>query len=230
MAAASPTGGGNNIRDGIYRFLIERFFLNSGHSGDSVIAELRVVEAVANGAADDKGHPVVPNTVGSTCSMVCNITKHEAAAGNAKAFAIAAVASLGMGWDEFKAAFPDAEGKPSEELALAFLCGEANPLRGVAISDETYRGVNKGRSNPANRGLPLTLNKWRPLAQTEAEILAQRAHLDSSTAKADLGAAAQAPPTAPTTASSAAPPPVTPPPVAPQGPVSGVLRGILGRK
>lgn len=226
IAAANPTGGGNNIRDGIYKLWIERFFLNEGHTGTSVIAELRVVEASANGAVDERGNPVVPNAVGSSCSMVCNITKHEAAAGNAKAFAMRAVEGLGISWDEFKAEFKDAANKPSEELALAYLCGEGNPLRGVAIANETYRGVNKGRANEANKGKPLTLNKWKPVSQTPEEIEAARAYLDTHTAKADMGTAA--PPPAPTTQSTTQASAPAPAATAPSA-GAAFLKGILKR-
>lgn len=227
IAAASATGGGNNIRDGIYRQVVEKFFVSEGHTGTCVIAEFRVKEARANGAVDESGRPVVPNSVGSSCSMVCNITKHSAAAGNAKAFAQAAAQSLlGQSWPEFLANVGE-DGKrlfPDEESALAWLAGADNPLRGAEVQNETYRGTNKGRDNPANAGKPLTLNRWRPVDMTEEQVNENRRWLDSSVASADV--AASAPASAP---AAAAPPAQAPAAPAPSTTPSPALAGILRR-
>lgn len=214
IAAASATGGGNNIRDGIYKFLVEKISLQNGHTGECFIAEFRVVESTANGALDEQGRPVVPNAVGSTCSMVCNLTKHESAAGNAKAFVVKALAGLNL-----------TEQDITPEV-MAWVCGEKNPLRGLAVRDETYRGVNKGKSNPANRGLPLTLNKWHPIAQTEAEVKTASAWLDANPPRVDVGAqqpAAQAmKPAMEAAAQTTA--------AAPKPALGGLLGGVLGNK
>lgn len=221
LASAAATGGGNNIRDGIYKKLIEKVFVHEGHNGDCFIAEFRVVESEANGAVDDRGVPVIPNAVGSNCSMVCNFSAHESAAGNAKAFVEAAIQGLGYSYDEF-VALRDDKGNPmfaSEEEALAFCCSDQNPLRGIAIANETRQTVNKGRKNPANAGKKLTLNGWRPIAQTEEDIAEQRKFLDRHVAKADAAPKQAAPAT---------------PVVAPPAPVTAsspsVLKGILMRK
>lgn len=174
IADASATGGGNNIRDGIYKFLIEKCAIQQGHSGTCFIAEFRVMESTANGAVDEHGKLVVPNPVGSTASMVCNLTKHESAAGNVKAFLQGALGGLGYTPDQI-----------DDEL-IGQVVSDANPLRGVQIIDETYRGINKGRANAANAGKPLTLNKWKAVAQTEEDRDKGRAYLDSTQPKAEV--------------------------------------------
>lgn len=227
IATASATGGGNNIRDGIYKLLVEKVHMQTGHTGECFIAEFRVIESSPNGALDEQGRPVVPNAPGSTCSMVCNITKHASAAGNAKAFVVNALAGLGITEDKINAE------------TMAYVCSENNPLRGLAITDETYRGVNKGRENPANAGKPLTLNKWKPIAQTEADVNAGKAYLDANPPKVDAAAAAQTanaaalfqqvqtaqPASQPVVQPTPAPTPAAQP-AKPAG--GGILGGILG--
>lgn len=179
VAGAKMTGGGNPIKDGNYKFLIEKVFIQNGHTGELFIGELRVIESAPNGAVDELGRPVMPNPAGSQCSLVCNLTKHDAAAGNAKKFIVQALAGLGY-----------TEDKVTSEV-IAHVCSEANPLHGVAVADETYRGVNKGRLNAANAGKPLTLNNWRPILQTEDDVVAQRKYLAETKPKVDSAAQAQ---------------------------------------
>lgn len=215
IAGASTTGGGNNVRDGVYRLMVEKVHIQKGHAGECFIAEFRVMESAPNGSVNEQGQPIIPNAVGSSCSLVCNLTKFESAAGNAKAFVVNALAGLGI-----------TEDKITPEV-MGWVCSEQNPLRGLLVIDETYRGVNKGRSNPANAGKPLTLNKWKPVAQDEAAVKQQRAWLESSPVKADTGASASAPPAA---AAMFAPPAATAPAAAPAaasppGFLSGFLNG-----
>jgi hypothetical protein len=189
IATAQASGGGNHIRDGKYKFLIDKVFIHEGDENDSFIAELRVMESEPSGEVDAAGRPIAPNPVGSTCSFVCNF-KFKSAGGNAKAFVMAAV------------------GCTEEELTpeqLAFVCSDDNPLRGVAIIDETYRGVNKGRDNPANAGKPLTLNRWKHVSQTEADVAEGKKYLDSTAAKEpEAPAKDTTAPTAPAAAPSGA--------------------------
>jgi hypothetical protein len=173
IAGASITGGGNNIRHGNYTFLIEKVEIDTKFGGEMFIAEFRVAEAEANGAVDEQGRPVVPNAVGSTCSLVCNLTKFENAKGNALAFLVGAMGGLG---------YTQAQVTPE---VIGEVTSARNPLRGLAVRDETYAGVNKGRANPANAGKPLTLNKWKSIAQTAEAIAQQRAFLDGNSAKVE---------------------------------------------
>ena len=233
IASASATGGGNNIRDGIYKLMVEKVQMQTGHTGECFIAEFRVLDSSPNGAVDEQGRPVIPNAPGSTCSMVCNITKHASAAGNAKAFVEKALEGLGVSPDKINAE------------TMAYVCSENNPLRGLAIIDETYRGVNKGRENPANAGKALTLNKWKAVAQTEADVNTGNAYLDATPPKVDT-ASAQANSAAAlfqqASAQQVAPPPAQNPtpaqpqvaaalgqPAQPAKPAGGgILGGILG--
>jgi hypothetical protein len=181
VAAAAANGGGNNIRDGVYELMVESVRIQHGHSGECFIAEFRVLKSSANGSVDDAGRSITPNPPGSTCSLVCNLTKHEMAPGNAKAFAVAALAGLGV-----------TEDKVTPEI-IAQICGGDNPLRGLRIIDETYQGINKGRTTPENRGKKMTLNKWKPIAQTQSDVQQQRGWLDATPPKAESIAAAPTP-------------------------------------
>jgi hypothetical protein len=220
IASASATGGGNNIRDGVYKLMVDKVHIQKGHTGECFIAEFRVIDANANGAVDDNGRPVVPNAVGSSCSMVCNLTKHESAAGNAKAFVVNGLAGLGITEDKI------------DPEVMGWVCSEQNPLRGLLVTDETYRTINKGRANPANQGKPLTLNKWKPIAQTEADVQQQRAWLDASPVKADITApavvATQAQAQASTGGSLGAIATPAAPAAAPAAKPPGFLSGFLG--
>jgi hypothetical protein len=227
VAGASATGGGNNIRDGVYEMMVEKVHMQSGHTGQCFIAEFRVLSASSNGAVDEKGHPVVPNAPGSTCSLVCNLTKFENAAGNAKAFVANALAGLGV-----------TEDKITPEV-LGWVCSESNPLRGLRVTDETYRTVNKGRSNPANAGKSLTLNKWKPIAQSKEIVEQQRAWLDKTPPKVDTAAqpsaaaalpagfGGQAQPTAPAPAPTPQTQPTAAPAASPPTGLGGILPGFL---
>lgn len=174
---ATATGGGNNIRDGRYLYFIEKVVYNEkGHNGAAYIVEFRVVESESNGDVDEKGVPTIPNPVGSSCSMVCLLDKHESAGGNAKACVLGALTPLGY-----------VESQITEPLLLD-LASPQNPLRGIAIRNETRRGWNKGRTTAANAGKPLTLNSWKPVAQTAENIMTQRAWLDANASQVEIPA------------------------------------------
>jgi hypothetical protein len=221
ISAATPTDGGNIIRDGNYKMLIEKVIVNAGYNGEAFIAEMRVIEAQPNGAVDERGVPVVPNAVGTTASVVCLFKQGDVAYNNAKKLILGVTGGLG---------YTEAQITPE---AMGYLCSDKNPLRGVMVGLETYRGVNKGRNNPANAGKPLTLNKWKPIAQAEADVLAQRTWLDSNAPKAEQAAAPAAATFAQTAPAAAlAPAPVQAAPAQPAARPAGggILGGILGPK
>lgn len=238
IAGAQTFDGGNTIRDGNYVFLIERAFLHDGHNGECFIAELRVLESAASGATDETGRPVMPNPAGSTCSLVCNLTKYDAAAGTAKKFCGAAVESIGytlesLG-DQLAQAQNRAKGSPEE--ALAYLCGDSNPLHGIRIADNTWRSVNKGRYNQANAGKPMTNHKFIAIPQDGEAVSAQRKYLADNKPKADTTAQAQMAAAVGAVASPAAQPAApaqqqAATPAAQTRPLAGSpLGGILGLK
>ncbi len=227
ISKATPTKGGNNIKDGNYLYFVDKITYDErGYSGATFVYEFRVIEAASNGDTDEKkkgeaGKPTIPNTVGSSCSMVCLLDKHDNAGGNAKACALGLLMPLGY-----------TEEQITEDLLLE-ISSPSNPLRGVAVRNETYRGWNKGKTNIANRDCPLTLNKWIPIAQTVEDMHQRRAWLDSN------GATAAPVPTATASASAvtevAAPVAVAAPvvqaaPVAPQpAPAPAATSPLLAR-
>lgn len=215
IGTANASGGGTYIRDGRYKFMVEKVHLNEGYSGACFIAELRVLEAEATGEVDEKGAPVQPNKVGSSCSLVCNLKKHESAAGNAKAFAIGVLGGLGYA--------PEAVG----EQILAAICGPNNPLRGAILKDQTFR---KPIRTGANAGKPITLHKWESIAQTEADIKNGRAWLDANAAVADVQPQQSVPQAAPgsTEQPQVAQQPTQANPTQPAPAVGGMLGSFLG--
>jgi hypothetical protein len=184
IAGAKMTGGGSNIRDGKYKLLVENCKLQKGYEGECFIAELRVIEAVPNGemqiASDEKtttDKPVVPNAVGSTCSLICNLTKHDSAPSNIKKFVYGVLSGLGY-----------AEEQITEEV-LGEVIGGQQPLRGMAVECETYRSVNKGKKTAANAGKLLVLSNWKGIPQDAAGIKTQRAYLDNNKATVETAPA-----------------------------------------
>lgn len=164
IANAKALSGGNIIRDGVYRFIIERLSMNTdGYDGASFIAEFRVVEAAPN----EPG--VEPNPVGSTVSFIAMVDKHKSALGNVKAFLLAA---LGM---------DDSSGSQFAQICET-VCGKGQPMRGVEVRCTTYRKINQGRLNPANAGKQMTLCRFDHVpGQSDngnARIKANRAMLD----------------------------------------------------
>lgn len=168
---ANENGGGNWVNDGRYVFMIEALREHNGHEGTSFIAELRVVHSEPDPMTPD----VKPNPVGSSCSFVQNATKFPSAMGNIKAFFLGLLG--GMGFDK-----PGVEAFMADDAKMNAITGPAQPLRGALVGDNTYRGTNKGRMNPANAGKPLTLHKWQSITQDESKIKAGRAYLDANTA------------------------------------------------
>jgi hypothetical protein len=230
ITKAKPTQGGNNIKDGNYTLLVEKVIYDpKGYSGATFVMEYRVIKAESNGATDEmknapRGNLVVPNPVGTTCSNVCLLDSFDNAGGNAKAALLGAMIPLGY-TDEM-----------ITEAVILEVSGPNNPLRGIAVRLETYRGWNKGKKQIANRDKPLTLCSWKPVTQTREDIAAQRAWLDSNNAKVETAIPTPGGTVLPAQA-PAAPTPVEPPaPVAssasvtPAAPATSSLLAGLGVK
>lgn len=172
IANASATKGGNNLKDGKYRLVLERMLVHNGHKGTSVIPEFRVK------TSEQTEKDVEPSPVGSTVSCVWNLTQHENAKGNVKALILAM-----LGLDE--AATPVAQVQQLTEKA----CSPEQILRGFEVDATTIRRINQGKKNPANRGQVMTLPMWQHVpGQTQESVAKNRAELD--------GAAPAAPPAA----------------------------------
>jgi hypothetical protein len=199
ISNASASKGGNNLRDGKYKLIIERVVLNKGHEGTCVIPELRVV------SAERVEQGVEPNDVGSSISCVWNLEKHrETAPGNVKSFVLAVT-----GMDEGKT--------PAEEVqkATASMLADPYAFRGLEVEVTTYRKTNQGKKTPANRGQILVLPAWKHVTgQTPETVMANRAALG--------GTAAPAPAPQPEK-------PVAPPPPVATPPASGFLAGMFNK-
>lgn len=156
VAKSRPTKGGAFIQPGDYLYTILRVKLNQGgHKGDSVALEFLVDEA--NARPDEKP----PNAPGSKCSAVHNF-KYDSTPGNIKAFALAV---LGL---------EDHEVTDAELAAtLKEMVSDAQPFRGRRVRNSTYPWTTReGKKLDA-------LNSFEHYPQTDEEIAARRAELDS---------------------------------------------------
>ena len=222
IAGSSASGGGNYFRAGNYMLLVESVILEKKFAGDTFIAECRIMSATPNGELDEKGNPIVPNKVGTTASLVCELAKHDSAASNAKAFALGVLGALGY-----------TEEQITEPVMVECCDRRAQPLRGMAVEMRTVRKTNQGRKNEANKGKPLDLPRWYPVQQSKEDIKAQRAWLDAN----KPGTASQAAAAAPAAVAQPAPvvqptvteTPATTPTVAnTPAPTGGLLGSLLG--
>ncbi len=162
VAKSKATKGGSYIDPGDYLYTVLGVKLNDGHKGVSIALEFLVEEAQA------KPGERAPNPVGSTCSAVHNF-KHDSAAGNVKAFVLAV---LGLQESEVS----DAE----FSAKLKEVCSTEQPFRGRRVRNSTFQYVPKARrALPASEQNPLTLNDFTHVPQTDAEVAARRAELDS---------------------------------------------------
>jgi hypothetical protein len=217
IGTAQASKGGTHIRDGKYTFAVEKIGIHTGGQNSEVffIAELRVLESAKVFVdpamlAEDEGQPE-PNAVGTTASVVCNLTKHASAKGNAKAFLVGVYGGLGYTEDQV-----------TPQLTQ-IACGDAQPLRGAIVKDETFR---KAIRTGANAGKPITLHRWSPQLQTAEEIKAVRAYLDQHGQK-EAPALAPAPAAQPAPVVTAASAPVVEAPApAPAAPVGGLLASL----
>jgi hypothetical protein len=166
IAGAKASGGGNIIRDGNYTFEILNISLENKFKGATFVVDFKVIESEATDAYDDKGQPVKPNAVGSTCGYVVNLDKNVSAAGNAKRLILALV---GKAEDEVT---------PEEFVeALDYLTTKAQPARGMRIKDRTFR---KTIQSGPNAGKPFTGHAWEHVALSAEQIATNRAALDAA--------------------------------------------------
>ena len=160
IAAAAAANGGTYVNDGIYKFMIEKMFRHDSNApggGTSFITELKVIESTVHPSHPD----VKPNPVGSTCSVVCNVTKHASAFGNVKALLLGALGAFGYTEDMIT----------PEVVQSAFT---SEQLIGIMLEDATYR---KEIRSGANAGKPITLHKWTSIEQSEEDVATQKSDL-----------------------------------------------------
>lgn len=163
IAAASASGGGTYIADGVYKLMVEKMFekrsTHAGGSGLSFITEFRVIESAPHPDYPD----VKPNAVGTTCSVVCSVQKHASAMGNVKAILLGLLGAFGYTEDMIG----------PEQIQSAF---NSDELKGILVENTTYR---KAIKTGVNAGKPITLNKWTSIEQTEEDVARQRADLEA---------------------------------------------------
>ena len=165
-------GSGENMRDGVYTFLVERLFEQKGYEGNCFIAELRVM------TAEPLLESVKPNPVGSSLSVVCNETKH-------KEVARANIIKICM------SVFGLTQAEVEDNYAE--IVSEDNPARGRLVGCRTYRKESQGRFNAANKGQILVLPRWECIEQTAEEIRVNCEKLDRTAPKVEPAAKAPAP-------------------------------------
>jgi hypothetical protein len=197
IGSATPSKGGNFVRDGEYLFAVEKAITHQNDDGIFFVAELRVLESKAvpvTMLAEGETAPT-PNPVGSTASLAFNLTKFKSAKGNARAFLIGVLGGIGYAEEQVG-------GQQSREA-----CSPQQPLRGMLVRDQTFRKMTRGA--PGNPPHPMTLHKWVPVPQTLDQIKTIRARLDAAV-PAETPAAAPAP----VQVAAPPPPPVQSAPVA----------------
>jgi hypothetical protein len=178
IVGAAASGAGNYVRDGAYLHTIKKFYVKKGHKGTSVILEMTVDEA-------RKTEPdTEPNPVGSSVSIVNNLTKQDSASGNVKAIVLAV-----LGFEESQV----------DPVALKKATGEAlgpnQPFRGVRVRNNTVRRYYDERG----KEVPKTFSNLEHVpGQTPEMITARRAELDGGAVAPAPAPVETAPPPAPT--------------------------------
>jgi hypothetical protein len=156
IATASATRGGQYIKDGAYRYIIEKCWLENKQNGLCFGMEFAVKTSAKNHATID------PDPVGASVSNVQNF-KHKSATGNVKAFVLAA-----LGLEEH--AVSDAD----FAATLQQIVSEAQPLRGMEVDNITYRQLTRDKTKE------LVLCRFSHVpGQTAESVAANRAKLDA---------------------------------------------------
>lgn len=194
IAGSTPSGGGNNMRDGRYRFIVKKTSLPPpGFHGprwdiDLVVkhaAKVAVVELKTGKALD-----VEPNAIGTEVGLAKMLTGKgnypAPGLGDTKAFVLALYDA-------------PAETSQAELITTLDELDSKNSAYGMAIDCVTRRKVSKENE------VEMVLQDWSHVVQTAEEIIANRKWVEAlTTAPAQLPAN-----TAP--AAQAAPPPPPPP-------------------
>lgn len=181
VAEAKATGGGEFIRHGAYTFMIKKVWIDKGYNGVCFKAELETVKSepqdIAAGMTEpgEQVGPSNPNKVGSGPIYIVNLSKGgkegASAFGNVKAFLLAADGT------------PEAEFNSDPEKFKNFMkqaTSAANPLRGVLMTDRTFRKITQSGKNA---GKPFTGHNWGHVpGQTAESVKANRAMLDAKAA------------------------------------------------
>ncbi len=199
IADSTPSGGGNQLRDGRYRFLVKKLALETGFKGPRWTIDLVVKHAHKLPGVVEllTGRPidVEPNAVGTDVGMVKMLsTKEDYEApglGDTKSFVLALYNST-------------EETTRSDLVATLDELDKTNCAYGMAIDCTTRRKVTDRNKRE------LVLQDWTHVEQTPEDIKKNRAWMESLvTAEAAAPVVVAGPPAAPKVSG---PPAMGPPP------------------
>lgn len=144
-AKASRTG--NWAKFGIYLFEVLSLQFFKGNSGDTFVAEFKVLEA-------KKSCTEEPSAVGSTVSYVeiCDGKWADSASGRAKAF------------------LEDLTGGEVDDDGLELLVGKKQQGRFLKIKGEAFPKAKKGKSGSKDPQDYVTAWRWENIVPTDAEL------------------------------------------------------------
>jgi hypothetical protein len=174
---AKSTAGGNYIRDGKGRLIIDRIALENKTGGAFFIAEFVVEKSEkvpVTSLLNNQKLEIEPNGPGTSCSVVTPINnpKIKSGPGNAKAF----ILSL-LGYTE------DQVSTDQFRETMTQLVGKDQPAKGMVLDYETYRKLT--RDAPVKE---LVLPRWTHVApeagNSAAEIAKRRAELEKRSSAA----------------------------------------------
>jgi hypothetical protein len=183
ITGSKSTQGGNYIRDGRGRLIVDKIEMEKKQDGPFFIVEFIVessqkVQVVSLGGDGNKAGTVLdlaPNEPGSRCSMSIPLAnpKIKSGPGNVKAFVLAL-----LGYTE---AAVDAQPGALRE-ALSQLRSPAQPARGMVIDFETYRKLKRERKNDGKDEMVHPRWSHVPPAQGNSrdQISARRAKLEGA--------------------------------------------------
>ena len=209
IASANLTGDGNYLRDGRYVVAIKNLLWEPRYTGQTLIAELIVVESiaqpgmyVANGLPVQPGTPgavpAVPQAPGEQASFTCQ--PDNANNPNAKAQGLAFLLALfGIDLATLRAAQADAtprnawykgqgytdinmpeDGRDPLDVLTARCVAPQQPGRGMLLMVATNRKVSQGRFKAENKGKILVLPTFSHIACSAEDIAKRRALIDAA--------------------------------------------------
>lgn len=149
IVSAKATTKGVPLTDGEYLLEVQGIKFFEGFSGDTFVAELKVLEAKKT---DEK---IEPAPVGSVRSFVVVLDPKGMGAGNVKAFAMAL---LGCAEEEI------------DEDGLEALCSKDQPARFLKTRDSAFTRPQKVDKNKS-----FTHHRWEHVATSDEEITAIKA-------------------------------------------------------
>lgn len=162
IADSESTAGGNFIKPGSGRLIVDKQFIKDGHKGLFYIATFVVKDSKDMPGSEEKANPP-----GTTCKVIQNIGEGK----NQKTFLGNVKAMLEGICGEF----------PSADQRKLVTDEKAQLLRGMLVDYETYEKTARDSGNE------LVLVNWHTVPEdkgnTAAEIAARRAELEAREGK-----------------------------------------------